>query len=75
MASVSSSRPTTDLATAAARPPARRRRQFLAAIGKSRTGTVGWAILVFFVLMAAIGPFLTPHDPTAQDLRQRIGVC
>ena len=72
MARAGSSPLATDLATAAARPAVRRRTRALAAIGRSRTGTVGWAILGFFVLMATIGPFLTPHDPTAQDLRQRM---
>ena len=65
------SRLTTDLASAATRPVMPRRRRVLAAIGRSRTATVGWVILVCFLLMAAIGPFLAPHDPTAQNLRLR----
>jgi peptide/nickel transport system permease protein len=60
------------LAGEAEATPERRRRQILKSIGRSRAGTVGWAILAFYILVAAIGPFLTLHDPNEQDLRQRM---
>ncbi len=30
---------------------------------------VGLVVVVFFLLLAVVGPYLTPYDPTAQDLR------
>jgi peptide/nickel transport system permease protein len=52
----------------------RRRRRFpvLRAILHSRPATVGWLLLIAFVLMAAIGPSLAPHDPTQQQLLLRL---
>lgn len=39
---------------------------------KSRPAMVGAAILLVFIVLAAAGPQLSPHDPLAQDLYHRL---
>jgi peptide/nickel transport system permease protein len=38
-------------------------------VGKNRGAVIALGVLAFLVLVAAIGPFLTPADPNAQNLR------
>jgi peptide/nickel transport system permease protein len=59
---------------AASRPASRPRRvrRLLSVVGRSRAATLGWAILILFVLAALVGPFLAPDDPTKQNLRLRM---
>lgn len=44
---------------------------FLRRVLRSRAGTVGWIILLFFLALGIVGPFIAPHDPTAQDILKR----
>ncbi|GIQ69686.1 peptide ABC transporter permease [Xylanibacillus composti] len=38
----------------------------------SKTGTVGFIIVVAVILMAAFAPYLAPHDPTVMDIRNTL---
>jgi peptide/nickel transport system permease protein len=53
-------------------PRPRRIRRLLSIVGRSRAATLGWALLILFVLTALVGPFLAPDNPTKQNLRLRM---
>ena len=40
----------------------------LSRVCKSKTAMMGWIIVVLYVIFAAIGPYIAPYDPYAQDL-------
>lgn len=58
-------------------PPSSKRAGWLMAsplrgiIGRS-SGAIGVAILLLMILMAALAPWLAPHDPNAQSLLSRL---
>lgn len=39
---------------------------------RTSSGLVGGAIILFLILVAVLGPFLTPYDPFAMDVRGRL---
>jgi len=47
--------------------------QFVRAILRSKSGSLGWLVLMVMVLTALLAPVLSPHDPLAQDLSRRAG--
>lgn len=47
-------------------------RRLAAELGRDRAGLTGVLILAGLLLMAAAAPLLSPHPPTAQDLRARL---
>jgi peptide/nickel transport system permease protein len=44
----------------------------LGEIWRSRTGRIGLVLVAFMLLLAAIGPLLTPYDPNALDVKNRL---
>ena len=53
----------------ARRPPGRWRHAWesVSILFRSRVGTVGLAIVVFWIAVAILAPVIAPHDPLAQD--------
>ncbi len=52
--------------------PSGRTRRILARMGRRSGGRLGIALLGFFVILAAVGPWLAPDDPLEQDLGRRL---
>lgn len=48
------------------------RHSFVKLLIRRRTALLGALLVVFFVLLATIGPFLTPHDPDMPNLPLRL---
>lgn len=44
-------------------------RRYARLLVRSQTGTIGFVIIVIVVLVALLAPAISPHDPTAVDLR------
>ncbi|GAB6064540.1 ABC transporter permease [Deferrisoma palaeochoriense] len=66
------SRPATETVETIAAPAPSLGRRVLAGLGvllRSRTATVGLAIVLFWVIVALAAPLLTPYSPTEQDWR------
>lgn len=63
---------TRELTSASVTTRQRRALAILPAILRSRAATVGCLLLGLFVLMAIVGPFLAPDDPTAQHILFRL---
>lgn len=47
-------------------------RRVLRGLRKSRTSLLGALIFSFYVFVAILSPFITPHDPNKQNLRGRL---
>ncbi|HKI59144.1 MAG TPA: ABC transporter permease [Trueperaceae bacterium] len=44
-----------------------KRRGVMARLIRHRSGRIGLLLTAFFILMAVLGPYLTPYDPTGSD--------
>lgn len=65
---MSTSAPTIERPTAAVSKPVSARRRFLRRFVRQRLAVAALVFLVVVATLAALGPWIAPHDPNAQDL-------